>query len=112
LINPHLGNTIFLASQLMSAAPQLQPGKLDQISALPIGSRLKLDPWSCRVELVKAKPVALTSAREKMPFEITPFMPFLARYRKPGTGVQAEPAKADVAKKDQQSQQQPQQQPQ
>lgn len=112
LINPHLGNTVFLASQLMTTAPQLQPGKLDQISALPIGSRLKLDPWSCRVELVKARPISLTSAREKMPFEITPFMPFLTRYQKPGTSIQAEPAMADVAKKDQQSQQQPQQQPQ
>ena len=39
------------------------------------------------MELLKAKPVALLSAREKMPFEVTPFMPFLTRYQKPGTGV-------------------------
>jgi len=31
------------------------------------------------VELSKAKPVALTSAREKMEFEITPFFPHLTR---------------------------------
>jgi hypothetical protein len=31
------------------------------------------------VELAKAKPVALTSAKEKMPFEITPFFPYLTR---------------------------------
>jgi len=29
---------------------------------------------------VKAQPVAITSARDKMPFEVTPFYPRLARY--------------------------------
>jgi hypothetical protein len=109
LINPHLGNRVYLASQLMSAAPNLDPTKLDQISALPLGGRLKLDPWNDHVELLKAKPVPLLSAREKMPFEITPFMPFLTRYQKPGSGVSADPTKADVAKKEQQQQQQQQQ---
>jgi hypothetical protein len=28
---------------------------------------------------MKAKPVALVSAREKMPFEITPLFPYLTR---------------------------------
>jgi hypothetical protein len=32
------------------------------------------------VEIVKAQPVAITSARDKMPFEVTPFFPRLARY--------------------------------
>jgi hypothetical protein len=32
------------------------------------------------VEIVKAQPVAITSARDKMPFEVTPFYPRLARY--------------------------------
>jgi hypothetical protein len=41
---------------------------------------VKLDPWSDRVELLKAKPIPLLSAREKMPFEVTPFYPRLARY--------------------------------
>ncbi len=111
LINPHLGNRIYLADQLISSAPNLEPNKLDQIAALPIGARLKLDPWNDHVELLKAKPLPLLSAREKMPFEITPFMPYLTRYQKPGSGISAEPTKADLAKKDlQQPQQQPQQQ--
>ena len=109
LINPHLGNRIYLADQLVSSAPNLEPAKLDQIAALPIGARLKLDPWNDHVYLLKAKPLPLLSAREKMPFEITPFMPYLTRYQKPGSGVSADPAKADLAKKDMQ-QQQPQQQ--
>jgi len=63
----------------MRSAPNLDPSKLDQIAALPIGARVKLDPWSDRVDLIKAKPVHLLSTREKMPFEITPFMPYLVR---------------------------------
>jgi len=109
LINPHLGNRIYLADQLIASAPNLQPDKIDQIAALPMGGRLKLDPWNDHVELNKAKPVPLLSAREKMPFEITPFMPFLTRYQKPGTGLSAEPTKADLAKKDSQQPQQQQQ---
>ncbi|MFZ0521492.1 MAG: hypothetical protein WAL95_10745 [Candidatus Acidiferrales bacterium] len=110
LINPHLGNRVYLSSALLSSAPNLDPNKIDQISALPVGARIKLDPWNDHVELVKAKPVPLLSAREKMPFEVTPFMPFLIRYEKPGSGVSADPAKADLAKQDSQQPQQQQQQ--
>jgi hypothetical protein len=102
LISPHVGNRVVAVEQLMSAAPQLQPDKLDQIAALPIGARVKVDPWNDRVELLKSKPVALLSVREKMPFEVTPFMPFLTRYEKPGSSLSADPAKADLAKKEQQ----------
>jgi hypothetical protein len=106
LINSRLGNRPYLEGQLITSAPELKADKLDQIAALPIGARIKLDPWSDHVELVQAKPVALLSAREKMPFEVTPFMPFLTRYQKPGSGITASSAKADVAKKEQQQQQQ------
>jgi hypothetical protein len=84
LIRPHLGNSFaggksIRMSSLLNAAPALDQKKLDQIAALPLGGRIKVDPWSDRVELSKAKPVALTSAREKMEFEITPFFPYLTR---------------------------------
>ena len=106
LINPHIGNRVFLYTQLISTAPALQPAKVDQISALPIGARIKLDPWTDQVELVQAKPLPLTSAREKMPFELTPFMPYLTYYQKPGSGDMGNAAKSDLAKKVQQQQQQ------
>jgi len=109
LINPHLGNRVSLSAALLNAAPTLDPTKIDQISALPVGARIKLDPWNDHVELVKAKPIPLLSAREKMPFEVTPFMPFLTRFQKPGTGISADPTKADLAKKDPQAPQQQQQ---
>jgi hypothetical protein len=107
LISPHLGNRVALYNQLTQAAPELQPDKIDQVAALPIGARVKLDPWSDKVELLKAKPVALLSSREKMPFQVTPFMPFLVRYETPGAVITAGSAKADLAKKEQPAQAQP-----
>jgi hypothetical protein len=80
LINPNLGNRIMIGAQIETAAPQLTPSKLDQITALPLGARIKLDPYTDQIELLKSKPVPLISDREKMPFEVTPFMPFLTRY--------------------------------
>ncbi len=80
LINPKLGNRVYLTEQLIGSAPDIQSGKLDQVAALPLGARIKLDPWSDQVEMVKNKPVALLSEREKMPMGITPFLPYLTYY--------------------------------
>jgi hypothetical protein len=84
LIRPHLGNSLaggqtMRMAAVLNSAPQLETRRVDQIAALPLGGRVRLDPWSNRVELLKAKPVALLSAREKMPFEVTPFFPYLTR---------------------------------
>ena len=57
--------------------------RLDQISALPLGSRIVLDPWSDRIEILKAAPVRLVSKAEKIPFEVTPFYPYLKRMAAP-----------------------------
>jgi hypothetical protein len=90
LIRPHMGDSIASSksirmSALLSAAPELQPQRTDQIAALPLGGRIKLDPLTDQVELAKAKPVALSSAKEKIPFEITPFFPYLTRISTPGS---------------------------
>jgi hypothetical protein len=84
LIRPHLGNSLaggksMRMSTLLVSAPELDQKKLDQIAALPLGGRIKVDPWSDQVELSKAKQVPLVSSREKMEFEITPFFPYLTR---------------------------------
>ena len=44
-----------------------------------VDCRIKLDPWSDRVELVDIKPIPLLNAGEKMPFEVTPFYPYMKR---------------------------------
>jgi hypothetical protein len=66
-------------SALMTASPQFDPKKPDQVAALPLGGRVKVDPWDNQLELIKTKPLAITNAAEKMPFEVTPFFPFLTR---------------------------------
>jgi Peptidase family M48 len=75
------GQDVVRMSALLQSAPALQTTDLAQIAALPLGSRIKLDPWDDTVELKKNKPVALQSARDKMAFEVTPMIPHLARYR-------------------------------
>jgi hypothetical protein len=80
LISPRLGNQVFFAAQLLQAAPPLRPGDKDQLAALPLGARVKLDPYTSRVTLMKTNPAAPNSPREKMPFEVTPLVPYLTRY--------------------------------
>ena len=46
---------------------------------MPLGGRVKMDPWSDKLEMLKAKPVGTVAEREKMPFEVTPFMLYLTR---------------------------------
>ena len=86
LLTAHLGNgftddhgQIIRLSGLMTSAPALDENKLDQIAALPLGGRIKLDPWLDKVDMIKAAPVSYTSARDKLPFELTPFFPRLSR---------------------------------
>lgn len=95
LLTTHLGNplaengSVTRLSALESQGPALDNNKLDQIAALPLGGRVKINPWDDKAEMVKAAPVAITSARDKMPFEVTPFFPRLARF-----GATANPAAA------------------
>src|SRR5262249_34133227 len=78
LVTPHLGNWMISGGKrrhmrdLMTGAPTLQTNRVDQIAALPLGSRLHIDPWDDRVELIQSKAPQLLSAREKMPFEVSP----------------------------------------
>src|SRR5216683_464043 len=100
LLTTHLGNplaengTVNRLSALATQGPALDMNKLDQIAALPLGGRIKINPWDDKAEMVKTAPVAITSARDKMPFEVTPFYPRLARW---GASTTASPAPATSA---------------
>src|SRR6202142_157401 len=88
LIRAHLGDSLLNGnatrmSPLMTASAQFDPKKTDQVAALPLGGRVKVDPWNNQLELIKTKPVAISTAAEKMPFEVTPFFPFLTRLGSP-----------------------------
>jgi len=86
LLTPHLGDgfthkgSVDRMVVLMNSAPALDPNKLGQIAALPLGGRVKLNAWDDHAELTKTTPVPVTSARGKMPLEVTPFFPRLTRY--------------------------------
>ncbi len=75
-------SSIRMAS-LESSAPKLDNSDVKQVAALPLGGRIKMDPWSDRIEISKSKAVPLLSARDKMQFEITPIFPYLTRMSTP-----------------------------
>jgi len=100
LLRSHIGNAMVKGSRvqrmasLQIGAPKLEMTKLDQIAALPLGGRIRVDPWNAKIEMLKAKPVALLTAREKMPFEVTPMYMYLTRQTSDSTAktTQATPA--------------------
>lgn len=96
LISPQLGNQVYFNSQLMQAAPALQPNNKNQISALPLGSRLKIDPWTGVVSLRKSKPVSLWSPGDKMPLEVTPLPPYLTRYVETSSKIESSDVFAEL----------------
>src|SRR5580698_3664062 len=80
LVSPHLGNRVPVIGDLKSSTPVDPKQNPQMIAALPIGGRVKLDPWNDNLTMIKSKPVGTVAEREKMPFEVTPFMPYLTRF--------------------------------
>jgi len=80
LISGHLGNRVPEISDLKSTTPVDAKQNPQKIAALPLGGRVKIDPWNDQLSLIKSKPVGTVAEREKMPFEVTPFMPYLTRF--------------------------------
>ena len=85
LIKPLLGNRMadskkdMRLSGLMDMSPELQVRNTTQVAALPLGSRIRMNPWNDELHMMKTHNVALISAKEKLPFEITPFVLYLTR---------------------------------
>src|ERR1700686_1234068 len=72
-------------SPIADAAPALELDNPQQIVALPLGSRVKLDPWAGQLKFVKAQPPRLYSAKDKLALEVTPFSPYLVRLKPAGS---------------------------
>ena len=53
------GSSHLTGMQGLSRSGQLQTNRLDQVGALPLGSRIGVNPWSDQIELLKSKPVQL-----------------------------------------------------
>jgi hypothetical protein len=99
LISPHLGDRVTTSWAILSAvfSKQAEEAKPDAnaIVALPLGGRIKVDPWDDQLKLLKSKPVNLLAATERRPFEITPFFLYLTRQGEKATVVASG---ADLAK--------------
>jgi len=72
-------NRISFMSALAEKAPPLELDNPQQIVALPLGSRVKLEPWAGQLKFVKAKQPHIYSAKDKLALEVTPFAPYLVR---------------------------------
>jgi hypothetical protein len=116
LISPHLGDRVPARWSILAAVFTPQPSDekpvatasvdsvpagnapaANHIAALPIGGRIKIEPWNDHLQLLKSKPGGLVAESEKMPFEVTPFFQYLTR---PGGHPPAETATALAAKTD------------
>ena len=85
LIRPLLGDQVsngvseVRMEAIMKMSPALHLERTDEIEALPLGARIKVDPWTDQLQLMKTHAVTIQTAREKLPFEITPVMLHLRR---------------------------------
>jgi len=95
LISPHLGDRVSTSWSIASAVFAAQPPEekpegsektvpndkpaANAIAALPLGGRIKVDPWNDQLRMLKSKPVGNIAEAENTPFQITPFMFYLTR---------------------------------
>jgi hypothetical protein len=92
LTTPRIGDSLLNADgipwliELARTSPRLNIHDLSQVAALPLGSHLKVDAWDDRVFQLKARPLPLLNAQDKMPFELTPVLLRLTRYNESAPG--------------------------
>jgi len=87
----------FWMSALLSKGGKLDMNDLTQNAAMPLSSFLKFDPWTDQVNQIHARYEPLLSARDKMPFEVTPVYLKLSYFVGPVTAPAAAPGAAPAA---------------
>jgi hypothetical protein len=87
LISPHLGNRVptgwSIVAAVFSAQSADEKPAANLIAALPLGGRIKIEPWNDHLQMLKSKPTGTVAESEKMPFEVTPFLIYLTRQKNP-----------------------------
>jgi hypothetical protein len=83
LVSPHVGNNVGTALASASTAsgaraPVAKPAK-GMIAALPMGGRVRIEPWNNQLRMLKSKPEVAMAEDEVTPFELTPFVLYLTR---------------------------------
>jgi hypothetical protein len=118
LNTPRLGDSMLDSTgqpwliAVQKRAPKLDQDKLDQIAALPLGSRLRTDAWDDKVYTLKTTAPVLLNARDKMPFEVTPVYYKLVRYDQAQSAAGADPSTQQQPAQPNQASAQPAAQPQ
>jgi hypothetical protein len=118
LNTPRLGDSMLDSTgqpwliAVQKRAPKLDQDKLDQIAALPLGSRLRTDAWDDKVYTLKTTAPVLLNARDKMPFEVTPVYYKLVRYDQAQSAANTEPSTQQQPAQPDQASAQPAAQPQ
>jgi hypothetical protein len=98
LISPHLGDNVSKNS-MAEATAQVAAAKSNDKApeALPLGGRIKVQPWDDRLVMLKAKSEGAAADYEKMQFEVAPFLVYLTRpaNKTPGNEADTMAAKTD-----------------
>jgi hypothetical protein len=100
LTDPQIGDGLlrpdgtFWMQALVAKAPKLNNGDLKQQAAMPLSQFLRFDPWTDQVIKLNSAYEPLLSARDKLPFEITPVYLRLAYYAAPAAPAAPAPAPA------------------
>jgi hypothetical protein len=102
LTDPQIGDGLlrpdgtFWLQALVGKGPKLNNGDLKQQAAMPLSQFLRFDPWTDQVVKLNTAYEPLLSARDKLPFEITPVYLRLAYWTAPAPPAPA-PAAAPAA---------------
>jgi hypothetical protein len=85
LIRASLGNQLTTEEDLVrlgelaKKTPELKTARGEQVAALPLGSRLQLDPWTNRLRMMEGKPTAPRDGGDDAHFGVSPFVIHLTR---------------------------------
>ena len=81
LVSPRLGDKIPASWTIIvrSSAPPGAMSPAETVAALPLGGRVKIDPWSDQLQFAKNRPQPPTSDAANLAFRITPFDLYLTR---------------------------------
>lgn len=81
LVSPRLGDKLptSWAITVRSLTPPGAEPSHEIVAALPLGWRVKIDPWSDQLQLAKNRPQPPASDTATLPFRITPFDLYLTR---------------------------------
>jgi hypothetical protein len=101
LASPRLGDRVPARWTILTAPHATQQShdkpETNAIAALPLGGRIKVDPWSDQLQIAKPASEPAMSEAEKMPFQIAPFFFYLTRQ---GNTSPTEPSGGVAAKLD------------